>query len=285
MRFKTAILSLLILICPCAFCYGQLSFSGVNGERGYSAMRGVFKWDLDNGFVLAPSYEYYRMSDEKGVEETGTTHRYGLRGSYEWTDSWKVLAGVAWQPRAVGYNSVRYYAGLSWMPFYRWACLKDPQLSVRVGQGRSKTYVNTSGERLKHIFKETETKLQTEATVDVGSWNIKGSWQKVLQYSSPPQPNISFSWADIPFMTAVVQGFLREAAALRVSYKTQFITPYASLVRYQYAKASSPAAAVNAGLHIHWGETTLSGGVEVFEPRREMNRKTFFSMSVEIEFD
>jgi hypothetical protein len=86
-------------------------------------------------------------------------------------------------------------------------------------------------------------------------------------------------------MTAVVQGFLREATALRVSYQTRFITPYASLVRYEYAQASSPATAVNAGLNIRWGETIVSGGVEVFEPRRELNRKTFFSMSVEIEFD
>ena len=285
MRFKTAILSLLILICPCALSYGQLSFSGVSGERGYSALRGIFKWDLDNGFFLAPSYEYYRMSDEKGVEETGTTHRYGLKGSYEITDTWKVLAGATWQPTAVGYKGVVYQGGISWIPFHRWGILTDPWLMASVGQRRAKSYVNTSGERLQTPFKETETFLQTHAMANLQSWNIQGFWQKVLQYSDSPQPDIGFSWADIPFMTAVVQGFLREATALRVSYQTRFITPYASLVRYEYAQASSPATAVNAGLNIRWGETTLSGGVEVFEPRRELNRKTFFSMSVEIEFD
>ena len=86
-------------------------------------------------------------------------------------------------------------------------------------------------------------------------------------------------------MTAVVQGFLRNAAAMQVSYKTNFITPYASVVRYQYAQASNPATAVNAGLNVRWGQTIISGGVEVFEPRREETRKTYFSMSVEVEFD
>ena len=285
MRVKTAILSLILLICPLALCYGQLGFSGVNGERGYAAMRGIFKWDLDNGFFLAPSYEYYRMSDEKGVEETGTTHRYGLQGSYELSDSWKILAGTSWQPTALGYKAVHYYTGLSWLMFYQWWVLKNPQLSIKAGQGRYRTHVTTTGETLATPFVEVETNLVTETAVDIGRWNLQGSWQKVLKYSEHPPRDVSFSWADIPFMTAVVQGFLREAAAARVSYRTRFITPYASLVRYQYAQASNPAAAVNAGLHIHWGETTLSGGVEVFEPRREANRKTYFSMSVEVEFN
>lgn len=285
MRLKTAILSLLILICPCAFCYGQLSFSGVNGERGYAAMRGVYHWDLDNGFFLTPSYEYYRMSDEKNVEKTGTLHRYGLNGAYELTDDWKILAGVFWLPSAVGYKGVRYKGGISWQPFYRWGILRNPQLALWVGQQRSTSYVNVSGESLKTPFKEVETNLKVQAAADLAMWNVQASWQKVLQYSNRTQQDVSFGWTDIPFMTAVVQGFLRDAAAVRVSYVTGFITPYVSWVRYQYAQATNPAAAVNAGLHIRWGETTLSGGVEVFEPRRETSRKTFFSMSVEIEFD
>ena len=37
MRLKTALVSLLLL-CPCALCYGQLRFASVGGEKGYSAM-------------------------------------------------------------------------------------------------------------------------------------------------------------------------------------------------------------------------------------------------------
>ena len=285
MCFKKAFLCLLMLICPCAFCYGQVGFSGVNGERGYAAMRGIFKWDSDRGILLAPSYEYYRTSDEEDVEKTGTTHRYGLQGAYEVGEDWKIFAGTFWQPTALGYKAVHYHAGVAWQPFYRYGILKNPELKLRVGQGRYKTYVDTAGTRLGHPLREIDTRLGVEIASDVGRWNLQGSWQKVLKYSNPVPQGVSFSWADIPFMTAVVQGFLREAAALRISYPTRLLTPYATWVRYQYAETSNPAAAVNAGLKLRWGETEVSGGVEVFEPRREANRKTYFSMSVEVKFE
>lgn len=284
MRLKTAFISLILLICPCALCYGQLSFSGVNGERGYAALRGQYRLDLDNGFVFIPRYGYYRMTD-KEIDEAGSTSRYGVEGSYEINDNWRMLAGGFWQPQAVGYQAVGYGAGAAWSPFYRWGELKNPVLTVYIGQTRYRTYVDKEGNDLPGgSFGEVETGVQTEAAADWGPWNLKAAWHKVIEYSSKPPQDITFSWANIPFMTAVVQGFVKEAAGLRVSYQTEFITPYASLVRYRYNELSDTAAAVSAGLHLHLGEMSLSGGVEVFEPRREDNRKTYFSMSAEVEF-
>ena len=91
MRVLSALLNLLLLVCPCALCYGQLRFSSVGGERGYSAMRAAYTADLDNGFTLIPEYGYYRMSD-KEIDEAGSTSRYGLEALYELSDSWAVLA-------------------------------------------------------------------------------------------------------------------------------------------------------------------------------------------------
>ena len=284
MSLKTAFLSLILLICPLAFCYGQVSFLGVNGERGYSAMRGIYVWNLDNNFIFTPSYEFYRQSDEDEIKRTGSTYRYGLLGSYDFSDQWRTYARVLWQPLAVGNRAVSYYAGGVWYPFYRWGVVKDPFFDVHFGQARYRTYVNTSGTALAEVYKQIETNTQLTAGAEVGPWNLKASWHKVIQYSNHIQPDISFSWVDIPFMTAVVQGFLREAAALRVSYPTSFITPYAQMVRYQYAAVSRPAAAVGVGLEMKWGDTSFTGGVEVFEPRREDSRRTFFSMSVEVDF-
>ena len=133
-------------------------------------------------------------------------------------------------------------------------------------------------------FGEVETGAHIEAAADAGNWNVQAAWHKVIEYSNKPPHNLTFSWANIPFMTAVVQGFVKEAAAVRLSYRTELITPYASLARYRYNELSDTAAAVSAGLHLHLGEISLSGGVEVFVPRREDNRKTFFSMSAEVEF-
>ena len=284
MQLKTAFLSLILLICPWALCYGQLSFLGVNGERGYSAMRGTYKWDLDNNFIFTPSYEFYRMSDNNDVEKTGATYRYGLKSSYDFSDAWRGYTQFFWQPRAIGSKALSGYGGIVWRPFYRAGQIKNPFLEARLGTVRYKTWVDKNGTDLAVPFSETETNLMLGVGAEIGSWDLKASWHKVLQYKNPIPQAVSFSWADIPFMTAVVQGFLHNAAALRISYPTRVVTPFVSAVRYEYALADTPATAVGAGLNIRYGETTFSGGVEVFEPRREENRKTFFSVSVEVDF-
>lgn len=284
MRLKNALISLVLLICPCALCYGQLSFSGVNGERGYSAMRGLYRADLDNGFVFTPRYEFYRQTD-KEYDESGTTSRYGLAGSYEINDDWTLAASAFWQPTAVGYRAVGYEAGALWKPFYRWGVLKNPVLAGYAGQTRYKTEVDRMGNALMDSFHQVETYARAEASGDIYAWRLKAAWQKVIQYNNRHlTPDVTFSWADIPFMTAVIQGFIKEAAAVRISYQTDFITPYAVWGRYRYAERGDTALAVSAGMRVQWGRTSLSGGVEVFEPRREANRKTYFSMSAEVDF-
>lgn len=284
MQLKTALLSFALLVCPFACCNGQVSFLGVNGERGYSAMRASYVWDLDNNFIFTPSYEFYRQSDAPDVEETGATYRYGLRGSYDFSDAWRGYLQGFFLPEAVGNRGVSYFVGGNFHPFYRSGIIKDPFVDVRIGQARTRTRVDSSGAWLEEPYKQRETNVRVETGADVGPWNLKAAWHKVIQYSNPVRPGISFSWADIPYMTAVVQGFLRSATALHVSYPTYLLTPYASAVRYEYAETGRPAIAVNAGLKLKQGPFSFSGGIEVFEPRREETRKTFFSMSVEVDF-
>lgn len=284
MRLKNALLSLVLLICPCAFCYGQISFLGVNGERGYSAMRSFYRADLDNGLVLTPYYEFYRQTD-KEYDESGSITRYKLDASYELNDDWALTASGSWQPTAVGYSAVGYWAGAQWKPFYRWGLLKNPRLGFLAGQERYRIYVNKMGNTLAHSFHQLDTAVRAEAGTELGPWDLKASWHKVIQYKNKDFPSdVTFSWADLPYMTAVIQGFIKDAMAVRLSYPTHFITPYAVLGRYNYAERRGTALAVSAGMRVSWGRTSLSGGVEVFEPRREATRKTYFSMSAEVDF-
>lgn len=282
MRLKNAFLSLLLLICPCALCYGQVSFSSVHGERGYSALRGSFALDLDNGWVLTPLVGYYRPSDSE-QDEKGSTSRYGLRTRYEVTDTVQLLGDFIWHPKAIGYQAVLYYAGVQWEPFYYWRGIKTPFLRGSVGQSRYRSSVNDKGESLSRTFREVETNVQLETGAERKNWHLKAQWNKVLKYSEPLAQDMSFSWADFPYLSAVVQGFVKEAAALQTSYTTDLLAPYAGLVRYRYAQKEQDAFAIMAGLRFKlWGASFL-GGIEVFEPRREENRKTFFSLSVEAE--
>ena len=284
MWLKKALISLLLLICPCAFCYGQVSFSGVNGERGYVALRASYDWDLDNGFFLIPTYGYYRMSD-KEIDESGSTSRYGLEGFYELSDSWLVGAEGFWQPKAVGYQAVGYSLQTRWIPFYRWGSFTNPYIGVQGGQIRYKSYVDEQGLPLATgPFSQVETFAQLEAGADLKNWQLNAVWHKVIKYKNQAPQEITFSWADVPFMTAVLQGFIEETAALRISYQTDLVTPYLAWARYRYASMDNPSGAVSAGVHLHLWEVSLSAGVEVFEPKRKETRKTFFSVSAEVKF-
>ena len=282
MRLQTALVSLLILLCPCALCYGQLRFASVGGEKGYSAMRASYEADLDNGWILTPRYGYYRMSD-KEIDEAGSTSRYELQVRHELTDTWDILTELGLQPQALGYESVLYQAGVRWQPFYYWGGIKNPVLTAKFGQERYRSYVNVEGNDLPNgAFRQVGTRSQIEAEADVGRFHVQGMWQKGIKKSSRVPQDVTFSWADVPYMTAVLQGFLKDAYEVRVSYPSRFITPYASLVRYHYDQRRQVANAVSAGLHVRLWDVEVSGGIEVFEPRREENRKTYFSLSLDV---
>ncbi|MBR2081920.1 MAG: hypothetical protein IJ876_02780 [Elusimicrobiaceae bacterium] len=281
MRWKVALVSF-ILFCPCALCYGQLRFASVGGEKGYSAMRASYVADLDNGFILTPQYGYYRMSD-KEIDEAGSTSRYGLEVRYELFDLVDVLTDLIWQPQAVGYEGVIYRAGLSWEPFYYFYGIKNPVLTMRVGQERLRSYVDHTGKDLPNgAFRQVGTTIITDASFDIKRLHLQGTWHKVIKYSSRVPQDVTFSWAEVPYMTAVLQGYMKDCYAIRLSYPTDFVTPYVSLARYHYDQRRQVASAVSAGLHMKLWDMELTGGIEVFEPRREDNRKTYFSLSMDV---
>lgn len=282
MRVRTALVALVLLFCPFALCYGQLSFSSVSGESGYSAMRGYYKLDLDNNWILTPVYGNYRTSDSED-DQKGAISRYTLNVGYEITDNITLLAAAFYQPKVSGYSAGGYFVGARSLLAYRWWILQDIYLYGRIGQDRKKIHNNIEGTPLENRFKQVETMGDIGLHTRIQNFHIQTAWHKVIQYSSKMDNDISFNWADIPFMTAVVQGFIKQAEGVKLTYKSAYVSPYAAVVRYQYAEQHDFASAVSAGINIHSGAASISGGVEVFEPRKEVNRKTFFTVSIEIE--
>lgn len=282
MRLKTTLVSILFLLCPCALCYGQLRFASVGGESGYSAMRAQYTADLDNGWILIPQYGYYRMSD-KDPEDAGSTSRYGLEVQRELTDNFAILAETVLQPQALGYEGLIYNAGARWNPFYYWAGFKHPQLQAKFGQSRARSYVDNQGQDLPDgAFRQVGTQMELSTSVDIKTrWLLQATWQKVLKYSSRVPRDVTFSWAEVPYMTAVLQGYIKDSLAARVNYQTDLITPYVAVVRYHYDVRRAVSTAVSAGIHVNLWGTEVTGGIEIFEPRHDENRKTYFSLSVE----
>ena len=283
MRFITTLLNLVLLICPCALCYGQLSFSSVNGERGYAAMKGSFVWDLDNGLTLIPSGGYYRISD-KEEEETGATGKIALDGKYDITDDMAILVGGYYIPRRLGFELIGYDIGVQYNLAYYWNGFKNPYIKAIAGQGFYNLTAYNDGTVYPGHFYTTATQIQAELGSELGKFFLQASYNKVIEYNHTPPGNIVSNWTEIPFMTAIVQGFVRDVAAARLAYRTRRITPYIVYARYKYMTRSEDTVSIAGGLSVHWGKTIVSGGVEVFEQNQEQNRKTYFSMSASTTF-
>lgn len=281
-RLKALILSVL-LICPCALCYGQLSFSGVNGERGYAALKGFYHLDLDNGFTLTPGGRYYRMSD-KEEDESGAMTKASLSAGYAPTDALTLHLYGAYIPKRLGFRDVMYGAGARYELCYRCGPFKNIYAQGNIGQSRYKIGSDLSGAPIENPFKTNATAASLEAGSEWGRFLLQARYDKVIKYSSKPPDNVTSFWTEIPYMVAVVQGFVRDIAAVRVSYRTRWVTPYAVYTRYKYLANSDYTVSVAGGLAVHWGPSTLGGGVEIFEQNRQENRRTYFSVSASTEF-
>jgi len=283
MRLITALLNLVLLICPCALCYGQLSFSSVSGERGYAALRGSYVWNLDNGLTLIPSGGYYRISDSE-EDETGATGKIALEAQNDINDDWKWIAGGFYIPRRMGFENMGYYAGVQYNLCYYCGTFKNPYVRMFAGQSFYDLTAYSDGTAYPGHFHSTATQAIAEVGSEWGKFFLQGLYDKVIKYNHKPPYNIVSNWTEIPFMTAIVQGYIEDIAAARISYRTRWITPYAVYARYKYITRSRDTLSVAGGVTVHWGKSTLSGGVEIFEQNQQENRKTYFSVAASTEF-
>ena len=280
---RKAVILLILLVCPWVVSYGQLHFAGVNGERGYAALRGDYRLTLDNGLSLLPSVGYYRRSDTE-EDEAGATTKFALAAEYEVLEGFFLALGASYIPKRLGFQNVSYGVTGKYVLAYRYGIFKYPYIGFRFGQTRYRIDSDVYGNDLPQQYKTYATQASLTAGSELGRFVLQAQYDKVIKYNNNPPSNITSNWTDIPFMTAVVQGFVSDIAAARLAYRTKWITPYAVYSRYRYMVNSDYTVSVAGGLALHLGESTLSGGVEVFEQNREENRKTYFFMSASTEF-
>lgn len=274
---------LVLLICPWVYSYGQLSFATVNGEKGYAAMRGSFVWELDNGLILRPSGGYYRISD-KEEDETGASGKAALDIEYALNDTVSVFIGGSYIPRRMGFENAGYRVGGQYNLCYHCGPFKNPYVKAYFGQTFYDLTAYANGTDYPGRFKMAAPQAAAEIGSQWGKFFIQAQYHKVIKYNHRPPDNIVSNWTEIPFMTAIVQGYVRDIAAARISYQTRWITPYAVYARYKYLSYSDYTVSVAGGLAIKIGKSTFSGGVEIFEQNRDENRKTYFSLSIGTEF-
>ncbi len=281
MRWFLALIHLILLICPCALCYGQTSFSSVSGEGGYAAMKGSVKLDLDNGFILMPYGGYYRPSDMEGADQYATG-KAGLQVSYDVNDVSQILVRADYIPKRAGFERTNYAVGARAELCYHCGIFTHSYIQVSAGQS---FYKITPYESIyKDKLQTRSSIIQIETGTNIGKFTLQASYEKVLKYTHRPTLQTESYWAEIPFMTAIIQGFVEGVGAAKLSYHTRWITPYGICARYKYTTDGAYVTAWGAGLSLHWGKTTLSGGVENFESDSESDRQNYFSFSASMEF-
>lgn len=283
MRFWTRLLSVILLVCPCALCYGQTSFSSVNGEGGYASLRGSYTWKSDGGLILIPAVGYYRPSDHEEDEVRSIT-KVALESAYEIGNDWTVFGGGYFIARRMGYQSVGYYAGGKYNLCYYCGWLKNPYIKMWAGQNFYDITMYANQTEYPGGFTSNAPFISAEAGSELYKFFLQARYDKVIKYSHRPPANIAATWTEIPFMTAVMNGFVSDIVAAKATYRTRWITPYVVYARYTYLTDHKHMGALAGGLALRIGSTVLSGGIEVFEPKQTDKRRSYFSVSASSEF-
>jgi len=283
MRFITALLNLVLLICPCALCYGQFGFSSIVGEGGYAAFKGAANLALDNGITFVPFVGYYRPSDSEEDEKLAMG-KGGVEVRYDAGNTTTLFARVDFIPRQMGFERIAYQAGIDYQICYHCGILKNLYMRVGAGQVIYKItkYVDTA-EYPGGFYTQTPlitTSLQTE----LGPMQVQFEYEKLIKYSQYPQPDLMSSWTDIPLMTTVTQGYVSNMLVSKLSYHTRWISPYVIWGTYKYVVEGRHMQTYGAGLSLHWNKVTVSGGIENLQSNWEDTRQNYFSLSASTEF-
>ena len=215
---------------------------------------------------------------------TGAAGKAALDVAYALSDYVTASVGGYYIPRRFGFESQGYRGQLKTFLCYHCGWLKNPYVQIGAEQRFYDITAYADGRSYGGHFHTQAPVVTAEVGSELGKFFIQARYDKVIKYSHRPPAGIASSWTEIPFMTAIVQGFVRDVAAARVEYRTHWITPYAVYARYKYMEYSDYTVSVAGGLSLHWGRSTFSGGVEIFEQNRERNRKTYFSMSASTTF-
>lgn len=283
MRLLPVLLNLLLLICPCALCYGQFSFSSITGKGGYAAMKGYTHLFLDNGITIVPSGGYYRPSDSEEDEQLAMG-KAGMQLRYDAGNKTTLFIKGDFVPRHAGFQRFSYQVGLDYQICYHCGVFKNLQVRASAGQVFYDITRYVNGNSYPGGFYTQTPLVIGYASTEIGKMLLQVQYEKLIKYSHRPAADIASKWTDIPFMTAVVQGFVSDVAVSKVSYRTRWLSPYAVYARYKYIVEGKHMDAWGAGMALHWNTTTVSGGIESFESSWENARRNYFSLSASTEF-
>lgn len=282
MRLFCKLAVLILLLCPCAFCYGQTSFSSITGEGGYAVMKGSIVLPLDNGTTWIAGGGYYRPSD-KETDEAYSTSKASLEMRYDVGNNAQLFINGDYVPRRAGFESTHYQGGARYELCYHCGVLKNAYIQASAGQVFYDINRQSAGEG-SGPYHANSPLLSVETGAASGPFELQLRYEKLIKYTHPPHKKGLSNWTEIPFMTAIVNDFTSYAGAGKLSYHTRLISLYGIWSEYSCLPQHSHRTAWGTGLSVHWGRTLLSGGVENFEPSWHARHKSYFFVSASTSF-
>ena len=283
MRFITALLNLVLLICPCALCYGQFGFSSVVGEKGYAAFKGAAHFELDNGVRFIPFAGYYRPSDSEEDEHLAVGMA-GIEVRYDVGNSAFLFARGDFVPPQEGFERISYQAGIDYQICYHCGIVKNLYARIGVGQVIYDVTKYVDGAQYPGGFYTQTPLITTRLATEIGKAQLQFEYEKLIKYSHRPPIDLMSSWTSIPLMTAVTQGYVSDVFVSKLSYRTYWISPQVIWGTYRYVAEGKRLNTYGAGLSLHWNKVTVTGGIENFRSYWEDVRKNYFSLSASTEF-
>ena len=205
---KKLFLCLVLLACPIAFSFGQLSVSGVAGNNDYSAVRASYNLSLPlTPLSITPKFAMY---EQNGMN---TMYQYGLAANVTtpFYDLLEVGAEGGYTPKANDYSNYFWdvHAALSLQNFLFKVI---PLEELKAGLGYKTIY---------HSFYSPDTDV-TEQDIYLFLYQKTGGLDASITYTKA----LDFSgdktgvplWLDIPGFTAVYEGYLDHSLSLDAGY-------------------------------------------------------------------
>lgn len=269
-NMKRLFLCLVLLTCPIAFSFGQLSISGVAGNNDYSAVRASYNMSMPlMPLSFTPKFSMYEQND------MDTMYQYGLSADAKvpFFDLVEVGAEAGLTPKANEYSN--YYwdlhaaANIQNLLFHLL-----PLDELKAGVGYRTTY---------HSFYHpdydvTEQDIYMFLSQKVGGFDSVIRFSKALDYSNDKGTEHPL-WLDIPGFTAVYEGYLDHSISVDAGYTYKFVRPYAG---YTYIKTDNYPSTDDArlGIMVNVFMINVNASVEWFNfSRNTADRQTFYSLT------
>ncbi len=251
--------------------FGQLSLSGLAGKDGYSVLNASFNAPVPfvPGLSIVPRYSILEQDNVSSMSQ------YGLGAYWQlpFIDIVEVGADAYYIPKANGYSAFSYDLQAA-VNVENLLFRLLPTDTLKAGAGVRTIY---------HSFYDpdydnTEVDGYGFLNIGKGGLDLSLTYTKALSFSNGTSGEYP-PWLNLPYFTAIYNGYLDYSLGIGAGYTYKFIRPY---VAYNFLKTEGAPSTDDAklGLTVRILMVDVNASVEWLNfSQNTANRKAFFSLT------